>query len=165
MADTMEERYTSLVDEVGKAPVIEELGLTDYEIITLASLIEEEYQVDVDLGRISRVLYNRLLIGESLGIDATTCYAAMKSCADLTAEDLASDSPWNTRNLSNVGLPPTPIASPGEASLRAALQPDDGDWIFYVLTNENGPGTHSFAVTAAEHAANVAICRERGLGC
>lgn len=165
MADTMEERYTSLVLEVGKAPVIEELGLTDYEIITLASLIEEEYQVEEDLGRISRVIYNRLLTGESLGIDASSCYAAQKPCADLTADDLASSSPWNTRNLSNIGLPPTPIAAPGAAALEAALQPEDGDWLFYVLTDENGPGSHSFAVTAAEHAANVAICRERGLGC
>ena len=165
MADTMEERYTSLVTEFGKAPVITELGLTDYEIITLASLIEEEYQVEQDLGMISRVIYNRLLTGESLGIDASSCYAAQKPCADLTQEDLQSDSPWNTRNLSNLGLPPTPIASPGEASLRAALQPDEGDWLFYVLTDENGPGSHSFAVTAAEHSANVAICRERGLGC
>lgn len=165
MADTMEDRYTSLVLEVGKAPVIEELGLTDYEIITLASLIEEEYQVEADLGRISRVIYNRLLTSEALGIDASSCYAAQKPCADLTSEDLNSDSPWNTRNLSNVGLPPTPIASPGAASLRAALQPEDGDWLFYVLTGENGPGSHSFAVTASEHAANVAICVERGLGC
>ena len=163
MADTMEARYTGLVADVGKAPVIAELGLTDYQIITLASLIEEEYQVEEDLGRISRVIYNRLLQGESLGIDATSCYAAQKPCADLNADDLNSDSPWNTRNTSNLGLPPTPIASPGEASLRAALQPDDGDWLFYVLTSEDG--SHSFAVTAGEHAANVQICRERGLGC
>ena len=165
MADTMEERFTSLVNEVGRAPVIAELELTDYEIITLASLIEEEYQVEQDLGMISRVIYNRLLTGESLGIDASSCYAAQKPCADLTQEDLQSDSPWNTRNLSNIGLPPTPIAAPGAAALRAALQPDEGDWLFYVLTDENGPGSHSFAVTAGEHAANVAICRERGLGC
>ena len=132
MADTMEERFTSLVNEVGRAPVISELELTDYEIITLASLIEEEYQVEQDLGMISRVIYNRLLTGESLGIDASSCYAAQKPCADLTQEDLQSDSPWNTRNLSNIGLPPTPIAAPGAAALRAALQPDEGDWLFYV---------------------------------
>ena len=72
MADTMEARYTGLVADVGKAPVIAELGLTDYQIITLASLIEEEYQVEEDLGRISRVIYNRLLQGESLGIDAVS---------------------------------------------------------------------------------------------
>lgn len=163
MADTMEQRYTGLVAEIGKAPVIEELGLTDYEIITLASLIEEESRVDQDRARISRVIYNRLLTDESLGIDASSCYAAQKPCADLNLDDLRSDSPWNTRNTSNLGLPPTPIAAPGEASLRAALQPEVGDWLFYVLTNEDG--SHSFAVTAAEHSANVAICVERGLGC
>lgn len=163
MADTMEARYLGLVEEIGRAPVIEELGLTDYEVITLASLVEEEYRVQEDLGRISRVIYNRLLAGESLGIDASSCYAAQIPCADLTREVLESDSPWNTRNTSNLGLPPTPIASPGEAALRAALQPEEGDWLFYVLTDADG--SHSFAATAAEHAANVAICVERGLGC
>lgn len=111
------------------------------------------------------MIYNRLLIDEPLGIDASACYAAQKPCADLTNDDLTSTSPWNTRNLAGSGLPPTPIAAPGEAALRAALQPADGEWLFYVLTDENGPGSHSFAVTAAEHSANVAICVERGLGC
>lgn len=163
MADTMEARYQGLVEESGRAAVITELGLTDYEVIILASLIEEEYQIEEDLGRISRVIYNRLIQGESLGIDASSCYAAQKPCADLNADDLASDSPWNTRNTSNLGLPPTPIAAPSEAALRAALQPTEGEWLFYVLTDENGG--HTFSNTIGEHNAAVQICRERGLGC
>lgn len=163
MADQMEIEFANAEATVGRDPVITELGLTDYEILTLASLIEEEYGVEEDLGRISRVLYNRLLAGESLGIDATSCYAAAKACADLTAEDLNSDSPWNTRNTSNIGLPPTPIASPGAAAIRAALNPEPGEWFWYVLTETNG--AHTFATTQAEFNTAVAICRERDLGC
>ncbi len=161
MADEMEARYSALVTEVGRSPVIEELELTDYEVIIIASLIEEEYLIDEDLGRISAVIYNRLLDGRfSLGIDATACYAAQKPCADLNQADLDSESPWNTRNLQNYDLPPTPIAAPGEKALRAALNPDVGDWLYYVRTEEDGG--HTFAVTDAEFAAAKAICQERG---
>ena len=161
MADTMELTFTTAVDESGRAPIIAELGLTDYEVLIIASLIEEEYQLDEDLGRISRVIYNRLEAGNwSLGIDATSCYAAQKPCADLNQEDLNSESPWNTRNLQNWDLPPTPIASPGEKAIRAALQPEAGDWFYYVRTDEDGG--HTFAVTEGEFNAAVQVCRERG---
>lgn len=161
MADTMELKYTQIVDDTGKAPVIEELGLTDYQVLTIASLIEEEYLIDEDLGRISRVIYNRLLDGRfPLGIDATSCYAAQKECADLTQEDLDSTSPWNTRDLGNYELPPTPIAAPGEKALRAALNPEEGTWLYYVRTEEDGG--HTFATTNEEFQAAKAICTERG---
>ncbi len=161
MADTMELKFTQIVDSEGKASIIDELELTDYEVIIIASLIEEEYLIDEDLGRISRVIYNRLANGRfSLGIDATSCYAAQKPCADLNVEDLNSESPWNTRNLSNFGLPPTPISSPGEKALRAALNPELGDWLYYVRTEEDGG--HTFAVTDAEFNAAKAVCIERG---
>ncbi len=169
MADQMELEFERAVAEVGRAPVVEELELTDYEVLIVASLIEEEYGVEEDLRRISRVIYNRLQAGNfSLGIDATACYAANKACADLTREDLDSPSPWNTRNTSNFGLPPTPIASPGAAAIRAALNPEQGDWLWYVLTNgETGenPGAHTFANTEGEFSAAVQLCRERDLGC
>ncbi|MFT7474375.1 MAG: UPF0755 protein [Verrucomicrobiales bacterium] len=161
MADTMELKFTQLVEESGRDPIIEEIGLTDYEVLTIASLIEEEYLIDEDLGRISRVIYNRLANGRfSLGIDATSCYAAQKPCADLNKQDLDSTSPWNTRNLQNYGLPPTPISSPGEKAIRAALNPDVGDWLFYVRTEEDGG--HTFAVTDSEFQAAKSICAERG---
>ena len=161
MADTMELKFTEAVDDEGRAPIIEQLELTDYEVLTIASLIEEEYLIDEDLGRISRVIYNRLENGRfSLGIDATSCYAAQKPCADLNVEDLESESPWNTRNLQNYGLPPTPIAAPGEKAIRAALNPEPGEWLFYVRTEEDGG--HTFATTDAEFQAAKNICIERG---
>lgn len=161
MADTMELKFTEVVDETGRAPVITDLELTDYEVLVVASLIEEEYLIDEDLGRISRVIYNRLANGRfSLGIDASSCYAAQKPCADLNSEDLASESPWNTRNLQNYGLPPTPIASPGEKAIRAALNPEPGEWLYYVRTEEDGG--HTFATTDAEFQAAKRVCVERG---
>ena len=164
MADQMEIEFSNAEAEVGRASVVQELGLTDYEVLTVASLIEEEARLDGDRGRISRVIYNRLAAGNfSLGIDATSCYAAAKPCADLTIDDLNSDSPWNTRNTSNFGLPPTPIASPGAASIRAALNPEPGDWLWYVLTDPSG--AHTFANTEGEFSAAVQVCRNLDLGC
>lgn len=161
MADTMEDKFNQIVLDNGRSPVIDELELTDYQVLTIASLIEEEYLIDEDLGRISRVIYNRLLNGRfSLGIDATSCYAAQKPCADLTQEDLDSTSPWNTRDLGNYGLPPTPIAAPGEKAIRAALNPEDGSWLYYVRTEQDGG--HTFATTDGEFQAAKSICADRG---
>lgn len=161
MAQTMEDKFNGAVEDIGRAPIITELELTDYEVLTIASLIEEEYLVDEDLGRISRVIYNRLENGRfSLGIDATACYAAQKPCAELTQEDLDSTSPWNTRDLGNYGLPPTPISAPGEKAIRAALNPEPGDWLYYVRTEEDGG--HTFATTDAEFQAAKVVCTERG---
>jgi UPF0755 protein len=160
MADTMESKFNDAVASDGRSPIIAELGLTDYEVLTIASLIEEEYRVPEDQAKISRVIYNRLLNRWSLGIDATACYAAQKSCADLNVDDLASSSPWNTRNLDNINLPPTPIASPSESSIRAALNPEPGPWFYYVLTGDDG--SHTFAETDAEFQAAKQICIDRG---
>ncbi|RMH84216.1 MAG: endolytic transglycosylase MltG [Actinomyces sp.] len=161
MAAEFDRRFSALLDDPGAAPVIEELGLRPYDVVIVASLVEEEAKIDADRPRIARVIYNRLLAGEKLGIDATACYAANKPCSELTAADLENPSPWNTRAVP--GLPPTPIAAPGEASLRAALQPAEGDWFWYVLTDEGGvPGAHTFASTESEFTAAVAVCREKG---
>ena len=160
MADTMESKFNDAVASDGRSPIIAELGLTDYEVLTIASLIEEEYRVPEDQAKISRVIYNQLLNRWSLGIDATACYAAQKSCADLNVDDLASASPWNTRNLDNINLPPTPIASPSESSIRAALNPEPGPWFYYVLTGDDG--SHTFAETDAEFQAAKQICIDRG---
>lgn len=160
MAQTMESKFNAAKAELGEDEVITELGLTEYEVLIVASLIEEEAITQTDRPLISRVIYNRLLRDEALGIDASTCYALAKLCSDLTGEDLDSPSPWNTRNPANRGLPPTPIASPGEAAIRAALSPEPGEWFFYVRTEEDGG--HTFTTNLSDHNAAVQICRERG---
>ena len=161
LSDEFDKRFARMLDDPGVHPEIVELGLDPYDVIVVASLVEKEALVSQDRAKISRVIYNRLAEGMRLDIDATACYAAQKSCAELTAEDLRSESPWNTRAVP--GLPPTPIAAPGEASLLAALQPTDGDWLFYVRTDEGGiRGAHHFHRTLEEHTEQVEICRDLG---
>jgi len=161
MSQEFDSRMDGLLTEP-RDPVIDELGLNDYQIVIIASMIEEEARIDEDRPKMARAIYNRLLNDDLLGIDATTYFAVGKSFGEqLTQEDLDNPSPWNTRAVA--GLPPTPIGAPGEASLRAALQPEAGDFYYWVLTDPSG--AHSFAATAEEHAANVAICVELELGC
>ncbi len=162
MADTFDHRYEGLLGEVGRDPAILELGLSDYDVIIIASMIEEEARVDVDRPLMARAIYNRLAQGIPLQIDATVYYAVGKSFTEgLFQSDLDTESPWNT--YTTAGLPPTPIAAPGEAALRAALNPADGDVIFWARTDANGiVGAHTFSVTLAEHNEAVVVCRELG---
>ena len=132
------------------------LGLTPYEVVIVASMIEREAQVDSDRAVIAGVIYNRLDVGQTLGIDATLLYDDPSPDGKLTTPDLASDSPYNTRL--HAGLPPTPIANPGRASLEAALHPEQTDFFYYVLCPPDGRGVHRFAVTYDEHLANVQEC-------
>lgn len=136
--------------------------LSAYEVLIVASLIERESGNPGESPRIARVIYNRLLSGpqngiSGLGIDATSAYLA-----DITGEplDLESDSPYNTRN--RLELPPTPIAAPGRASIDAALNPESGPWLYYVLTE---PGVHTFTDDYDEFLEARAQCEALELGC
>jgi len=141
------------------------LGLTPYEAVVVASLIEEEALLEVDRPRISRVIHNRLAGGWRLGIDASTRYAVGKTAGEpLDEVDLGTVSLWNTRVI--VGLPPTPIAAPGRASLEAAVAPEAGAWMYYVRTDEGGVmGAHTFALDAAEFEVARRVCVQKDLGC
>jgi peptidoglycan lytic transglycosylase G len=140
------------------------LGLSPYQVLTVASLIEEEAGTDEDRPRVARVIYNRLAEEMPLQIDATSCYIKNEpgGCT-LSQADLESDSPYNTRN--RPGLPPTPIASPGRASIEAALDPADGDWLYYVLDAEADDGSHVFTADYDEFLQAKARCNDAGLGC
>jgi peptidoglycan lytic transglycosylase G len=149
------------LDIQGKAQA---LGLSPYQVLTVASLIEEEAGTSEDRPRVARVIYNRLAEKMPLQIDATSCYVKNEpgGCS-LTEADLASDSPYNTRNRQ--GLPPTPIASPGRASIEAALNPADGDWLYYVLDAEANDGSHFFTADYDEFVEARQRCAVAGLGC
>jgi UPF0755 protein len=132
----------------------EALGLTPYEIVIVASMIEKEAKLDEERPLIAGVIYNRLAEPMSLGIDATLLYQDPSPDGSLSTADIETDNLYNTRI--NAGLPPTPIASPGLASLRAALEPETTDFFYYVLCGEDG--RHEFSVTYDEHLANVDAC-------
>lgn len=122
------------------------LGLTPYEIVIVASLIEKEASVAEERNKVAAVIYNRLKQKMTLGIDATVRYAIGKWTGALTTEDLEVDSPYNTRKVK--GLPPTPIASPGVAAIRAALEPAKVDYLYYVLKDSDG--NHFFTASYDE---------------
>ena len=134
----------------------EDLGLTPYEVVVIASMIEEEAKLTEERTLIAGVIYNRLEIGMTLGIDATLLYDDPTPDGQLSFSDLEYDSPYNTRI--NPGLPPTPIASPGLASLEAALNPADTEFLYYVLCGADGH--HEFGTTLQEHEQNRARCGE-----
>jgi UPF0755 protein len=110
-------------------------GLSPYELVIIASLIEEETKVPEEQAMVSRVIHNRLALGMTLGIDATLLHEVGHTDS-LTRSQLETDSPYNTRL--RTGLPPTPIAMPGRGALEAARNPAEGDWIYYVLADEEG---------------------------
>ena len=135
----------------------ERLGLSPYEVLVIASLIEEETGSVEESAKIARVIYNRLDEGMPLGIDATSRYLAESTGAPL---DFESPSPYNTRR--QTGLPPTPIAAPSRSSIEAALNPADGPWLYYVL---EAPRRHLFTESAAEFELARQACIQKDLGC
>jgi UPF0755 protein len=132
----------------------EKLGVSPYEAVIIASMIEREARVESDRPKIAAVIYNRLAAGMTLGIDATLLYDDPTPDGELSASDLRSNSPYNTRV--HAGLPPTPIASPGLPSLRAALSPADVPYLYYVLCGADGH--HRFSVDYSTFLHDKAVC-------
>jgi UPF0755 protein len=162
MSDQMDQVLTDLNAEARA----QELGRSVYDIVKVASLIEEEAKIDADRPKIARVIYNRLKRDMPLGIDATTRYETGKISGEaLLTSDFERDTPYNTRKYP--GLPPTPIALPTKASLEAALNPTpDESWLYYVLTNEDGvDGAHRFVTSSRDFEAAKQVCIDLGLGC
>jgi UPF0755 protein len=136
------------IEEAAKA-----LGLTVRQTVTLASLIEKETSVPDERPIVSGVFHNRQRIGMPLQTDPTVIYAlqlAGRYDGNIRRADLQIDSPYNTYR--HRGLPPGPIAAPGKASLEAAVNPADVEYLYFVSRND---GSHVFARTLTEHNRNV----------
>jgi len=112
------------------------LHVSDYDVVIVASMIEREARFPGDRPKVARVIYNRLARGMKLQVDATVLYALGTNKTTITDQDLHVQSPYNT--YEHTGLPPTPIASPGLASLRAALSPAAGNWLYYLAIDAAG---------------------------
>lgn len=130
-----------------------------YEALILASIIEKETGVAEERRQVASVFTNRLELGMKLQTDPTVIYGITKGQGvlgrGLRQSELRGRTEWNTYVID--GLPPTPIANPGRASLEAAVNPDDTDYIFFVA---DGTGGHAFAKTLEEHNRNVAEWRK-----
>lgn len=128
-------------------------NLTVYDVLTIASMVEDEAGLASQRKLVAAVIYNRLREGIPLGIDATTRFATGNYTQPLTESELAVESPYNTRT--NAGLPPGPINSPGLAAIEAAAHPAEADYLYYVVE----PGACNklaFSSTEAEFNADVA---------
>jgi UPF0755 protein len=122
-----------------------------YELLILASIIEKETALDEERDRIAGVFVRRLSMGMRLQTDPTVIYGIGEAFdGDIKRRDLRTDTPYNT--YTRHGLPPTPIAMPGRASLEAAAHPADGEALYFVA---DGKGGHTFSKTLAEHQAAV----------
>lgn len=130
----MLEQYFIETQNLDLSDPVKGLDLSEYEIVTAASLIEREAANDEERPLVASVIYNRLRDDMPLQIDATIQYARGEPKAALSLEDLEIDSPYNT--YQNAGLPPGPIASPSLQSLRAAVESEDTDYIYYVLKKD-----------------------------
>ena len=124
----------------------DELGLSQTEVITLASIIEKETSDPSERYLIGAVFHNRLKKGIPLQSDPTVIYGIKNFNGNLTKEDLQAESPYNT--YLRKGLPPQPIANPGEESIKAALYPSSDRYLYFVSKNN---GTHHFSTTLEDH--------------
>jgi UPF0755 protein len=141
----------------GLPPAAEPEHKTVQDVVTLASLVERETPRPEERPHVAGVFTNRLRVGQRLQCDPTVVYAltlAGKYAGKLDGDDLRFNSPYNTYH--NAGLPPGPIANPGEASLKAALAPSPTDDLYFVANTQGG---HFFSRTLEEHNHNVALYR------
>jgi YceG-like family len=150
--DAFQDRFRGI--DMGYA---ESKNLTEYDVVIIASMIEREVQVPEERPLVAAVIYNRLAAEMELQIDATVRFATGNFDSPVTESELASDSPYNT--YENAGLPPGPIGNPGEDSLKAAANPANEDYLYYVIK----PGTcgeHVFTADEAEFQAAVDAYRQ-----
>ena len=133
--------------------------LSAEEAMILASIIEKETSVPDERRKVASVFVNRLNRGMRLQTDPTVIYGITRGEGvlgrGLRQSELRGETPWNTYVIS--GLPPTPIANPGQAAIEAALNPDTTEYIFFVA---DGTGGHAFATNLDDHNRNVAVWRQ-----
>lgn len=141
------DEYYAIVQEYNLKQAAKDRGMTLYELITLASIVQREVSNTKDQAQVAQVFLTRIKKGMRLGSDVTFIYAAKQKNIPPRVD---LDSPYNTRV--NPGLPPGPIATPGKQALKAVANPAKGDYIFFVAGDD---GKTYFTKTVAEHEAAV----------
>ncbi len=148
--EMMLHRFAEKIQALDYQQKAQETGFTLHQAVTIASMVEKEARSSKERPIIAGVIKNRLSRKMPLQVDATIQFALGRQEPKIYYKDLEIDSPYNT--YINTGLPPGPIASPGEASLLAAVSPVKTDYLYYVAKSD---GTHAFAKTLQEHIANM----------
>jgi cell division protein YceG involved in septum cleavage len=147
MVDTANQKFNGAPVAAGA----QRNAMNVYQAVTIASIVQAEAATKADMGKVARVIFNRLERGMPLQMDSTINYALNRSTLKTTAADTRIESPYNS--YQRMGLPPTPIANPGEEAMRAAIKPAPGDWLYFVTVK---PGDTRFTADYAEHQRNVA---------
>jgi UPF0755 protein len=155
----MIDRFRSSAASAGLTPGDTVNGLDAYQVVTVASIVEKEGVYEKNMGKVSRVIYNRLKNGMPLQMDSTVLYSLGQDGGPVTPADLQIKSPYNS--YLNTGLTPTPICFPSSQALTAALHPTPGKWLYFTLISEDG--TEGFSVTYAGQVANEKLATSRGL--
>ncbi len=155
----MVDRFDALATSVHLTTASAAIGLTPYQAITMASIVQKEGYIAKNMGPVARVILNRLARGTPLQMDSTVLYAEGRDGGTVTAKDLALQSPYNT--YLNKGLTPTPICFPSPTALHATLDPPAGSWLYFVVVQSDG--TEAFADTFAQQQANEQLAQQRGL--
>jgi UPF0755 protein len=158
---SMVQRYQTAVSDLDLQKKAAALGYDVHDVMTVASIVQAEGRLSSDFPKIARVIYNRLKKHKPLQLDTSIVYIfKTKGKLTTTNQQRAVSSPYNTYR--HTGLPPGPIAAPGEKAIRAALDPTPGRWLYFVTTNPSN-GAMSFATTYKQHERNVrkfqAYCR------
>lgn len=147
MVDTADKKFNGAPIAAGA----QRNAMNVYQAVTVASIVQAEAAAKADMGKVARVIFNRLERGMPLQMDSTVNYALNRTTPRTTAADTEVDSPYNS--YQRMGLPPTPIDNPGEDAVRAAINPTPGDWLYFVTVK---PGDTRFTADYAEHQRNVA---------
>ena len=155
----MKERFVKQLRRAGVTPSTRLHGLSAYELITAASIIEKEGFYEKNMPQVGRVILNRLARGGGLQMDATILYSLQKDGVKVTPSMLKIDTPYNT--YLHPGLTPTPICQVGATALHSIIDPPAGRWLYFVVVDQSG--TEAFAVTYKDHLANIELARSRGL--
>jgi UPF0755 protein len=159
LLEQMVARFDAQAASLHLASAASSLGITPAQLLIVASIVEKEGVYVKNMGKVARVIYNRLDNGTPLQMDSTVLYSIGQDGGPVTAADLALKTPYNT--YLRTGLPPTAICTPSPAALSAAANPTPGDWLYFELVNKDG--TEQFSDTFAEQLAAEALARSRGL--
>jgi UPF0755 protein len=135
------------------------LGITPAQLVVVASIVQKEGVYPKNMGKVARVIYNRLQTGTPLQMDSTVLYSLHQDGGPVTSADEALQTPYNT--YLHTGLPPTAICTPSLAALEAAAHPTPGPWRYFELVSKDG--TEQFSVTYAQQLAAEALAASRGV--
>jgi len=135
------------------------LGFTAAKLVIVASIVEKEGYIEKNMGKVARVVYNRLAAGRPLQMDSTVLYSLGQDGGTVTAADLADNTPYNT--YLHTGLTPTAICVPSTTALASAADPTPGSWLYFELVSKDG--TEQFSDTFAEQEAAEQLAASRGL--